>query len=241
MDKVTGPISIGLDSSRRSRTTQTTQAASAPSTRPTGGIVRNISFSNIRATVVAEGKQHEDLPFPSAYRDGERRQCIVINAVADEQIENISFDDVHVSYEGGGTAEEANRAVPAIAGEYFEIGTPPAYGMYARNIRGLTLNNVRFQATFADERPAIVFDHVTDAAVNGISAEGNPKAALLRLIESKQTLLTSPRLLSPAGVFLRVEGALTKGITVDGGDFSAALKDVDLADGANPAQVKVRA
>src|SRR5207248_4153597 len=59
-------------------------------------------------------------------------------------LENISFTNVHVTYEGGGTAEEsARRDVPQIAGEYFEIGTPPAYGVYARGVRGLTLDNVR--------------------------------------------------------------------------------------------------
>jgi polygalacturonase len=236
MQNVTGPISIGLDSRRRSST-----AASTPSTQPAQGVVRNISFNGIRATVVAEGRQHEDLPFPSAFRDGERRQCIVINGAGAEEIENISFNDVQVTYEGGGTAEEAAREVPKIAGEYFEIGTPPAYGMYARNVRGLTLHNVRFETTFADERPAIVFDHVSDAALNGLSATGHPKAPLLRLIETRQALLSASRLLSPSISFLRLEGALSGGITIDGGDFSSAQQDVELLNGAKQSSLKVRA
>ncbi len=54
-------------------------------------------------------------------------------------LSSVSFQDVHVTYEGGGTVEEAAREVPKMAGEYFEIGTPPAYGIYARNVRGLSL------------------------------------------------------------------------------------------------------
>ena len=164
-----------------------------------------------------------------------------MNGVGEEMIENISFNDVHIVYEGGGTAEEASREVPAIAGEYFEIGTPPAYGMYARNVRGLTLNNIRFEATFADERPAVILDHVQDAAINGLSATGHPRAPLLRLIESRQALVSASRLLSPGDAFLRVEGPSSGAITVDGGDFSAALHEVQTAARANPAGIKVRA
>src|SRR5207237_9242156 len=113
---------------------------------PHKGIVRNISVNGIRATVVAEGKQHADLPFKSEYRPGEMKSCIVLNGVGDEFLEDISFQDIHVTYEGGGTREEAAvRDVPKLAGEYFELGVLPAYGIYARNVRNLTLNNVRFE------------------------------------------------------------------------------------------------
>jgi hypothetical protein len=77
------------------------------------------------------------MAFPQSYRPGETRQCIVLNALGDRVIENISFSDVHLTYGGGGTAEEAAREIPQVAGEYFEMGTPPAHGLYARNVRGL--------------------------------------------------------------------------------------------------------
>jgi polygalacturonase len=230
---VTGPISIGLDS--RSR-----RAADTSEPRPRG-IVRNIVFHGIRATVVAAGRQHQDLPFESSFRPGETRTCIVLNAVGEDVLENISFDDVHITYEGGGTAEEARAEVPAIAGEYFEIGTPPAYGLYARNLRGLTLHNVRFEVTNPDLRPAIIFDGVADATVNGLSAEGNPKSeSLLRFHKSGDILITAPRVLSPTAVFLRVEGAGSQAITIDGGDFTKAAKPLDFADGAQESAVKLR-
>src|SRR5262252_4189631 len=160
LSNVTGPISIGLDSKRRGNSTGDAQQAL--------GIVRNIAFNGIRATVVAQGRQHPDLPFKSDFRPGETRSCIVLNGVGAEFLEKISFQDVHVNYEGGGTAAEAVRDVPKLAGEYFEIGTAPAYGIYVRNVRGLTLQNVRFEVTAPDLRPAIVFDNVSDASLNGL-------------------------------------------------------------------------
>jgi hypothetical protein len=229
---VTGPISIGLDSRAR-------RAADTGEPRPRG-IVRNIAFHGIRATVVAAGRQHQDLPFESSFRPGETRTCIVLNAVGEDVLENISFDDVHVTYEGGGTAEEAHAEVPAIAGEYFEIGTPPAYGLYARNLRGLTLHNVRFEVTNPDRRAAIIFDGVADATVNGLSAGGNPQSdSVVRFRESRDILITAPRVLSPAAVLLRVEGAASKGITIDGGDITKAAKPLDFADGAQESAVKL--
>ena len=232
MRNVTGPISIGLDSTRRSN---------SPATDPSPpGIVRNISFNGIRATVVAEGRQHDDLPWPQKFRPGETRTCITLNGVGSDFLENISFNDVHVTYEGGGTAQEAAAEVPKMAGEYFEIGTPPAYGVYARNVRGLTLDNVRLEVKTSDLRPAIIFDHVADASVNGLSAQGNPKAeSLLRFIETRDVLLTAARVLTPAAAFLKLEGGTTAGITIDGGDISKAAKPLAFSGGATAKAVKL--
>jgi hypothetical protein len=231
---VTGPISIGLDSASRRRADDTSPVVK--------GIVRNITFNGIRASVVAVGRQHADLPFKSEYRPGETRQCIVLNGAGEELLEGISFQDVHVSYEGGGTLEEAAREVPQMAGEYFEIGTPPAYGLYARGVRGLTLNNVRFDVKASDQRPAVVFDRVSDASVNGLAADGDARAAaLLRFVDARDVPLTASRVLKPAAVFLRVEGSSSEGITIDEGDISKAAAPVAFERGASAKSVKLRA
>ena len=181
--------------------------------------------------------------FAQSYRPGEKHTCITLNGVGDEFLENISFTDVHVTYEGGGTKEEAAlRDVPKIAGEYFEVGVLPAYGLFARNVRGLTLQNVRFKVQSADVRPAIVFDHVSDAAINGLAAQGNADAeSWLRFIATRDVLVTAARVLTPAAVALRVEGADSAGITLDGGDLAKAAKPVEFADGASEKSVRLRA
>jgi polygalacturonase len=234
MKNVTGPISIGLDSSSRGNSAnQQSQLAR--------GIVRNIAFNGIRAVVVGEGRQHPDLPWPQKFRPGETRSCIVLNGVGDDVLQDISFQDIHVSYEGGGTLEEANREVPKLAGEYFEIGTPPAHGMYARNVRGLTLNNVRFELLKSDLRPAVVFNNVTDATVNGLNAQGDPKAeSVMRFNDARDVLLTATRVLTNAAAFLKLVGTGNAGITVDGGDLSRVAKVLELSGGATAKAVKLR-
>jgi hypothetical protein len=215
---VTGPISIGLHSGRR-RNAQPTDPAPVP------GVVRNIAFNGLRVFVTADGRQFDDIPFPQGYRPGEKHSCIVLNGVGEEFLENISFTDVHVTYEGGGTAEEAKAEVPQLAGEYFELGPPPAWALYARGVRGLTLHNVRFEVANADARPAVVFDRVHDAALNGLGVQGTPEAAaVLRFTGARDVLVTAPRLLTPAALFLEAGDAANSNITLDGGDLTKAAR-----------------
>ena len=231
MKNVTGPITIGLDSARR-------DSSSLPSVK---GIVRNISFNGIRGFVVAEGKQHPDLPWPQKFRPGETRQCIVVNGVGEDVIENVTLQDIHLTFEGGGTAAEAVADVPKIAGEYFEIGTPPAYGLYARNVRGLTLNNVRFEVSKPDVRPAVDFDNVSDAAIYGMSVQGNTDAkSVVRVKDTRDVLLSGSRLLTRASTLIELVGPNNAAITVDGGDISKASRPLLLTAGATSKAIKLK-
>jgi polygalacturonase len=239
MRDVTGPISLteGGGFGRRSGGgTNNTQTA-----RPRPAI-RNISFSNIQATVVKEPQQQEDMPFVPGIRDGERFSCITLNAVNGGIIENITFNNIHVTSSGGGTAEMgAVRDVSTNTGEYFGIGIRPAYGLYARGVKGLSLQNVRLDTASADLRPALILDGVTDAAIDNLSVQGNNGAeSALRFINTQDALVTGARLLTSASVFLAVEGARSASIKIDGGDFSKAGKALKLDRDANEQAVKIR-
>lgn len=245
MKNVTGPISISLGSRRRATTqstgTQTnTPPAETPDSRPPG-ICRNISFSGIHA-IVSVPVSLPDVPFTSKYNPGEIKSCIGLNAVGGV-IENISLSDVQITFPGGGTAQEAAvRDVPKTIGEYYAAGVFPAYALYARSVRGLTLNNVRFEVAGAEARPAVVFDNVEDASLNGLTAQGTEEAeSLLRFIDTRDVLLSASRLLAPAAVFLQVEGAGSAGITVDGGALSKARTSIAFKAGADGGAVKYRA
>ena len=110
----------------------------------------------------------------------------------------------------------------------------------ARNVKGLTLQNVRFEYDQPDARPAIIFDNVQDASINGLSAKGSSTNELLRLINSKDVLLTATKVLTPAATFLRVEGASSEGITVDGGDLRKAGQTLIVENGAGKESVRLR-
>lgn len=230
MKNVTGPIGIGFNAGSN-----------------TGCYVRNVVFNGIRATVVPKPVNHPDIPFDVKPFDGEQLSCITLNGAGNSYLEDISFTDVHVVYAGGGSAAlAAKRDIPQIAVEYFGVWGkapfgPPSYGLYARNVKGLTLQNVRLEYEQADLRPAVVFDNVSDASINGLSVQGHPDAeSVLRFINSKDVLLTAARMLAPAPVFLRVEGNASEGILVDGGDLRKAGRPLELAAGAADNAVKLR-
>jgi hypothetical protein len=64
---------------------------------------------------------------------------------------------------------------------------------------------------------------VEGVAVNSLSIQANPTAeSALRCIDSKQILLTAPRLLSSAAVFLQFEGTENENMKIDGGEVSKA-------------------
>jgi hypothetical protein len=181
------------------------------------------------------------LLWPQKFRPGETRSCIVVNGVGADILENVSFQDIQVTYEGGGTTEEANREVPQLAGEYFEIGTPPAFGIYARNVHGLSLNHIRFTLMKPDMRPAVVFDNVADSVVNGLSLHGDLKAdSVMRFHDTRDVLLSSTRVLTPAPVLLKLSGGANAGITIDGGDLAKVTKPLEFSGGATEKAVKLR-
>jgi hypothetical protein len=237
LDDVTGPISISVGKGHRRPGDQALPAELPPV------VVRNISFSNIHGNVTTNPPRLlSESSLGVGGRPGEGHSAIVLNAVDDSVLENISFNNVHLTFGGGGTAEEAaRRDVPKVFGEYFELGPIPAYGLYARNARGLTLHDVRFQVSTPDLRPAVIFDHVEDVAFNGFSVQGNPAAeSVLRFIDSKQTLLTAARVLTPSSTFLQLEGEANGGIIVEGGDLSKAASVVAFKSGATDKSVKLR-
>ncbi len=221
MRNVTGPIGIGF-----SGPSGTASTDKEPTTKP---YIRDIVFNAIRATVVAQPIDHPDIHFGVSIREGEKNSCITLNAMGEYYLENISFTDVQVKYAGGGTAAQAAKTVPAVAAEYFGVwdpapGGPPAYGLYARNVKGLSLQNVRFEYDQPDARPAIILDNVEDAVMNGLSIMGNTGSEAIRLTDTTAVLFTGTRLLSPAAIFIKAQGAKTNGIIIDGGDIKKAAK-----------------
>jgi polygalacturonase len=226
MRNVTGPIGIGFSGPSNNNPNNNNQPTIAP-------FIRNIVFSSIRATVVAQPVDHPDIHFGVTVREGEKNSCITLNAMNDYYIENVSFTDVHIKYAGGGTAAQAAKEVPKTAAEYFGVwdpapGGPPAYGLYARNVKGLTLQNVRLEYEQPDARPAIIFDNVQDASLTGVMIKGNEAAETFRFINTKDVLLSAVKLLTPSAIFLRVEGLSSEGIIINGGDLRKAKQRVSL-------------
>jgi polygalacturonase len=244
---VTGPIHVAVGPRAPRAGAPTGPAtddmhANAQDSNNQPAIMRNISFSNIHGIVTTDPPQLAEAKVTSTANPGEKHSCITLNCVGGATMENITLDNINLTFGGGGTAEDAaRRDLPQIAGEYFMMGPMPAYGLYARGVRGLTLQNIRLQVASPDLRPALIFDHVEDASINGLNVQADASAeSALRIINSKDVLLTAPRLLTSTTTFLQLEGADNERITIDGGDISKAQKPLTLAAKATKASIRIR-
>ena len=191
------------------------------------GVLRNVQFQNIRATVPAVSMQ--GTAYEAMYRDnprlvGFKRSCIHLMGTPRTIIENISFSDVRVTFPGGGTAEEAaRRDIPELERAYptsHMFGILPAYGLYARHVRGLNLQNVHFDHASPDLRPALVCDDVEDLELQNFRAAAHTEAGcLVRLIKVRRVNIANSRPLSPVRDFLQLEQTPLGEVLMNGNDL----------------------
>ena len=179
------------------------------------GTMRNILFNNIQANVLDEAALKQAITAfyagypskPHAAYPGEERQCISICGIPGHAVEGVTLSNVHVTYPGGGTRDDAaRRTLPELEDqypEYFMWGVLPAYGLYARHAKGLSLNNVRFDLASPDLRPAITCDDVEDLDLAHMRAAANAEAeAMIRLQATREAFVQGCRPLGQAGAFL---------------------------------------
>ncbi|WP_183214608.1 rhamnogalacturonidase [Brevundimonas variabilis] len=112
----------------------------------TAGAMRRVSIQNLVATGI------------------DPRYAATVSGLPGHPIENVQLRDIHLTYRGGGTSEDALRAVPELPHAYPEpsmFGVSVAHGLFARHVRGLELERVDFATETSDARPAIVLDDVS--------------------------------------------------------------------------------
>jgi polygalacturonase len=190
--------------------------------KPGVGSMRNITVSNIEAT-------------------GANPTGCAISGLPEAKVENLTLSNIRFSFTGGGTSEEASRAIPEHPEKYPEysmFGRLPAYGLYCRHVSGLKLTNVHVQLAGQDKRHAVVLEDVKDATIDGLDAPFTTGAAsLLRLADVQDIWVRNCQ--PPAGtdVFLKLQGAQTDGITLAGNDFRRVKKVLEADDGVSQTAV----
>jgi hypothetical protein len=206
--------------------------------------MRNLMFNNIRATVIDEATFRKTIGplYNQEVYPGEQRQCISIFGIPGHPIERVALSNIQVTFPGGGTREDAAKRemkeLEDVYPEYFLWGVLPAYGLYARHVNGLSLDNVRFDVATPDLRPAVVCDMVEGLDIAGLRAQGSPEVeSLIRLRATRDAFLHGCRPLGNIGTFLRVEGQASKDIALGANDLHRAKAVFDVAEGADKAAI----
>jgi len=173
--------------------------------KPGVGTLRNVTISDIEAS-------------------GADPTGCAIAGLPDANIENVTLSNIRLSFAGGGTLEEASRSVsenPEKYPEYSMFGRLPAYGFYCRHVRGLRLMNLQLQLAGEDKRHAVVFEDVRNATVDGLDASySNGAASVLRFGDVQRIAVRGCTPPAGTGVFLKLQGAASGGVTLTANDFS---------------------
>lgn len=88
---------------------------------------------------------------------GAYRSAFSAESWADEPIMTVVLRNMHVEFAGSGQACPTNQTV---RGPGADARTLPAWGLYARNVRTLTMEDVRFSLASDDARPVVHADRV---------------------------------------------------------------------------------
>jgi hypothetical protein len=123
-------------------------------------------------------------------------------------IENITLEDVRLTYKGGGTDDQA-MVVPPENDSFraVDLGIRPAYGFYCRNVKGLTLRNVEVSFEKEDRRPALIIDDADDVKLEAFKAQraaGPLFDVLLRRVKGF-SVMASPELKINHGSMAKAE------------------------------------
>ena len=161
-----------------------------------GGIMDNITIDNIAMMDVAQypiyitlGKRNRT---PGVTEPGRGRHIHISNVVAtgiasasgiqimglpEQPLEDIRLDNIRLIFDGGGTKKQAERTPPELGAGYPEpgrLGVMPAYGVYARHVQDLELDNIHVSFETNDFRPAIICTNVTGLDINNFKAQLAP-------------------------------------------------------------------
>jgi hypothetical protein len=107
------------------------------------------------------------------------------------------------------------------------FGVLPAYGFYCRHVKGICFRNVQLQTEQPDGRHAMVFDDAEGIVIDGLQAPTSSGACPpLRLTNTRNATLRACKLQGADGVFLQLEGAVTRGIRLMGNDWAQGEKAI---------------
>lgn len=172
---------------------------------PKLGTMKNIILSNVQATRIGNlGGLISGLPgYP---------------------IENITLDNIRISFKGGGTSADANKIIPVAPNAFPHnemFGTLPAYGFLCRFAKNLRISNLQLEFTNDDFRSALIFDTVQDLRISDFDADSVKQTpAVIQLKNVDGAMIQNCRPQKTDTAFIQIEGKNTRSVTIMNNDFS---------------------
>jgi hypothetical protein len=159
---------------------------------------------------------------------------ILITGVPGHYITNLTLENIEITLAGGGTAEHARHIVPEAIDQYPEVKTfgprVPAYGIWARHVKGLKLNNVKFTLKSNDLRPAFICEDGQGIVLNGWDLPAtNGAQAIIRLENVQGATINNIDAKGSADALVKVEGANSKDVRITKAKAKGIRKRLEVA------------
>ena len=200
------------------------RARSYQGEKPGMGSVGNIMISNVQASGIGSiGCSVTGLPR--------------------HPVENVSLNNIRITFEGGGTRQDATRSIPEKEQDYPEynmFGRLPAYGFYCRHAKNIRFRHMELGFENEDHRPALVFEDVRDVDIFDFDAESTASAeALIWFRQVDGAFLHGCRPSRKIGTFLRVDSAESNNITLTGNDLGNVKRVLAIGEGIKETAVHI--
>lgn len=203
---------------------------------PTRGRLDDVQISNVTMHDVASPFSLTLAPGNTAGRivvsrmtaTGVYRAAASVESWAEEPVEKMIFRDVNLEFQGGGRAEQAQLPIRRPGAD---VRVLPVWGLYARKVRALELQNVRLNLSDSDARPALIAEEVDSLELDTFrTPPGNVPALMLNGVKEVQLRDTD----------LKVAAARCIGLDA-GGDPFAVTGTVESGsqDGLSTVQVSI--
>lgn len=180
--------------------------------QPTG-TMENVIVRNVKAEAAADAQ----LMPPSG---------ILVTGVPGHYITGLTLENIQIGLAGGGNVEHARQLVPEAIDKYPEVKTfgplVPAYGIWARHVKGLKLKDITFRLAANDQRPAFVCEDGRDVELIGWKLPEIANAvSVIRLDNVEKALISNVQAKGTAGDFVQ-QNAGSKDIRVVESGLSTA-------------------
>jgi polygalacturonase len=148
------------------------------------------------------------------------------------EVEDVTLSNIHIGTQEPGLREWTDRQIPEVPKAYPEsrmFGRLPAYGLYVRHAKGIRMQNVVFESSPTEQRPAVVCDDVASLEIAGlrIPRQGNQSAAV-ELRQTRDAWIRDTRASNNAPSLLHVTGANSAQIVVSSCDLLGARQPVTM-------------
>jgi polygalacturonase len=197
-DGVTGRIKLGTESNggfrnitisncvfdrSRGLAIETVDGGAIEDVTITNLTMRDVTTAPIFLRVGNRGRGPEGTPIGSIRRvlishvvasNAEPRFASIVAGIPGHPVEDVTLSDIRLVYRGGGTADDARREPPEVEDAYPEpsmFGTLPAFGVYVRHARRLSMRDIVVTTMAPDSRPPMVLQDVDGLTLDRVQAE----------------------------------------------------------------------